>query len=41
MGLLIYFYQKLTVLGVFYFVIEILVITILAIIELKKANATF
>jgi hypothetical protein len=41
MGLLIYFYQKLTVLGVFYFVIETLVITILAIIELKKANATF
>jgi hypothetical protein len=36
-GLIIYFYQKLTVLGLIYFVLEIIIITILAMIELKTA----
>lgn len=37
-GLVIYLYQELTILGLLYFVIEILVITFLAIIELRTAS---
>ncbi|AHM62826.1 hypothetical protein D770_22905 [Flammeovirgaceae bacterium 311] len=35
--LIIYLYQKLTVLGLMYFILEIIVITVLAIVELKTA----
>lgn len=36
-GLMVYFYQQLTVLGLFYFVLELIIVSILAIIELKTA----
>lgn len=38
LGLIIYFYQKLTVLGLIYFVLEIVVVTILSVIELKSTS---
>jgi len=37
-GFIFYLYQKLTVLGFIYFVLEIIIVTILAIIELKTAS---
>ena len=38
MILLVYWYKKLTILGLIYFVIEIIIVFFLAVIELKKAN---
>ena len=37
-GLIVYLYQKLTILGLTYFVLEIIVVIILAILELKTAS---
>lgn len=39
MTLVIYFFQKLTVPGMLYFILEIIVVTILALIELKMASS--
>lgn len=37
-GLMIYLYQKLTILGLVYFLLEIIVVIILVLIELKTAS---
>ena len=39
--LLVYLYEKLTILGLIYFVVEIIIVSGLAVIELKKAKNYF